>query len=179
MNITKLLGFFIGDCISADKMVLHLARILDHRLQLARKNPQSLVVRVKIANLLVISALGYMATLWTRSLAQLELMDRVIKDFIWSGQATGKTCQVDYATLIRPKDKGGMGLISVKHQTMAKVGKVMLWSVGEGEHTLQWILRAKIADLSTRRRGLRDYAWMISPIRTKPMGESALWAFFM
>lgn len=78
-------------------------------------------------------------------------MDLVIKDFVWSGQATGKCSHVDYATLIRAKDDSGLGLISVKHQTMAKVGKVMLWIVGDGDHMLQWILRDKIADLSAKR----------------------------
>lgn len=38
-NTTKLLGFFIGDSTSLDTMVPHLARTLEHRLQLTRLNP--------------------------------------------------------------------------------------------------------------------------------------------
>lgn len=167
-NTTKLLGFFIGESISPDIMVPHLARMLEHRLQLAKLNPQSLVVRVKIANLQIISALGYMAMLWTGSLQQLDHMDHIIKEFFWSSQENGKWPRVDYATLIRPKEEGGMGLIPVKHQIMARVRKALLWVLGEGEHTLQWILRAKIANLSAKCRGLWDYAWIFSLDKTKP-----------
>lgn len=72
-----------------------------------------------------------------------------------------------------------MGVISTKHQTMAKVGKGMLWVLMEGKHTLQWILRAKIANLFAKQRKVRDYAWIVSPDRTKPIEESAPWNLFV
>lgn len=62
----------------------------------------------------------------------------------------GKRPRVDYATITRPEEEGGLGLISVKHQTMAKIAKNMLWTVADGNHTLQWILRTKITDLSKK-----------------------------
>lgn len=138
----------------------------------------SLVVRVKIVNQFVSCVLGYMTTLYTGTMAQLEQLDKTIKDFVWSGQETGKRPRVDCATITRPEEKGGFGLISVKHQTMAKIAKNMLWTVGDGDHTLQWILRAKIANLSEKFWGRRDYTWLISPDKTRPKKGSVLWDFY-
>lgn len=134
-------------------MVKCLTSTLELRLQKARLNPQLLVVRVKIANQLVNSAVWYMTTLWTANMQQLEQFDKIIKDFVNSGQETGKHPRVDYATITRPKSEGGLGLISIKAQNFARVKKTILWIVGDGDHSLQWILRAKIADLSKKRLG--------------------------
>lgn len=176
-NVTKLLGFFIGECISSDRMVQHLAESLEKRLEKARLSPHSLIVRVEIANQFVVSVLGYMTTLYTDTIAQLEQLDMTIKDFVWSGQETGKWPCVDYATITRPEEEGGLGLIFVKHQTMARIAKNMLWMVANKDHTLQWILRAKITNLSEKRWRTRDYTWITSPDKTRPKKESTLWDF--
>lgn len=109
-----------------------------------------------------------MTILYTSTMAELEQLVRTIKAFVWSGQETGKRPRVDYATITRPEEEGGLGLISIKHQTMARITKNMLWMVAHSDHTLQWILRAKIANLSEKRWGTRNYTWFISPDKTRP-----------
>lgn len=101
----------------------------------------------------------------------MENMDRQVKDFIWSGMVDHLKPMVDYNTLVSPKDKGGMGLISIKGQTMALVAKVILLVVEEGEHTLQCIVREKISDLSKHKWGQRDYSWLVNNCRNKPVGR--------
>lgn len=81
-NLTKLLGFFIGENISSNCMVQHLAESLEKRLEKSRLSPHSLVVRVKIASQFVICVLGYMTPLYTGTMAQLEQLDWTIKDFV-------------------------------------------------------------------------------------------------
>lgn len=59
-GLTKLLGFFIGEDISANSMTKYLTKV-----KKAWKNPQSLMVRVKTANQLIICILWYMLTHYT------------------------------------------------------------------------------------------------------------------
>lgn len=68
------------------------------------------------------------------NLQTLEPYDRTIKDFLWSGQESGKRPRVEYATITKPKSKGGLGLISMKYQMMAMPQTTMLGIVVEGEH---------------------------------------------
>lgn len=87
----------------------------------------------------------------------------------------GRRPRVDYDTLLRMLAEGGLVLISIKAPTIAMAGKNILWTVAVGDHTLQWILRAKIVDLSERRWGCRDFSWLVSPQNTKPLDEFVLW----
>lgn len=50
---TKLLGFFVGVDLSPTYMVKYLTKALENRLKIAWRNPQSLMVRVKMANQLI------------------------------------------------------------------------------------------------------------------------------
>lgn len=112
---------------------------------------------------------------WTGEWAQLETFDSMIVDFMWSGQDTARRHRVSYAAICRPILHGGLGVISVRQQAIAKAGMTMLWVPQEGEDTLKCILREKVADLSERRWGTRDYSWLLVPCRTLPHDESALW----
>lgn len=69
-------------------------------------------------------------------MAQLEAWEKVVKDFVWSGQELGKRPRVDYATLLRSLVEGNLVLISIKAQTIAMAGKTVLWMVVVEEHTL-------------------------------------------
>lgn len=63
-NLSKFLGFFIGEDIFSNRMVQHLAENLEKILEKARLSPHSLVVRVKVANQFVNCVLGYMTMLY-------------------------------------------------------------------------------------------------------------------
>lgn len=95
---------------------------------------------------MVSNCLWYILHLWTGNFAALDSFDKMIRDFIWSGQDSGKRPKVDYLTLTLSKIEGGMGLIYVKTQTIAKAGTTILWTLQEGEHTLQSILRKKLGE---------------------------------
>lgn len=71
-------------------------------------------------------------------------MDRKIKDFIWSGKEEHKRPRIRCATLLKPIDEGDLGLISIKAQTFAMVGKMMLKITQEGDSMLQAIYRKKL-----------------------------------
>lgn len=103
-----------------------------------------------------------MVALWTRDFAQLHQFGKCIKDFVWSGQYVGKFPRVNYDTITRPKDEGRLGLISVEAHFIAMVGKTILWAAATGNHTLQWIIQAKLGELSERRWDTNDFTWLIS-----------------
>lgn len=51
---------------------------------------------------------------------------------------------------IEAEGEGGLGIISIKAQTIAMVGIMVLKVAQEGEHTLQHIYRGKIGKLSLK-----------------------------
>lgn len=86
-------------------MAKYIIHTLEDWLQKARLNPYLLVVRVNLVNQLVSSTLWYMLQLWTGDWEQLELFDRMLRDFIWSGQDFSKNPRVDYLTINVPRTR--------------------------------------------------------------------------
>lgn len=74
-----------------------------------------------------------------------------------------------------PKEKGGLGLISIDHQILALATKLILWVISHGEHQLKMILREKIYQLSLCKHGVADFSWVFLPCKTLPLNESQLW----
>lgn len=68
-------------------------------------------------------------------------------------QDFSKKPRVDFDMIQKPKARGGLGLISNKAQMIALAGKTMLWTIQEGDHTLQWIYRKKLGQMSLKRWG--------------------------
>lgn len=157
-SCSKLLGVFIGTEISPFVMGQALLTILEERLRRARKCLYTLAFRVAMANQLISNSLMYMLNLWPGDRKKLKEFDSLIRDFVWSGQYTGSRPKVDYETMKRAMDDGGLALLSTEEQTIALTIKMMLWIVQEGEHTAQHILRAKLGKLSLRKWGRDDYS---------------------
>lgn len=104
---------------------------------------------VVVANQMISNSLLYIIQLWPGRMQALDDLDKQIQNFVWSGQEDFKQPRVNYReTLLLPKDKGGRGLISVKHQFCTMVGGLILWSIGEGDQMLQHIIKKKLGDLS-------------------------------
>lgn len=121
----KLLGFYIGTNILGELMTNHLTATLEARLLKAKRRHYSLSMRVTIVNQLVIYANQFMLQLWMGKVEQLEMMDREVADFLWSGSEDNCRRRVDYAMITKAKEGGGLGLISFKNLTVAQVGKTI------------------------------------------------------
>lgn len=133
---SKLLGLHMGGDISPVQMEEKTLAALEARLQKARLKPHSLYTRVKIVNQLVNSGLWYVLQLWTGRLDTLERFDNIVKDFVWSGQDKDKRSRVDFLTLLKDLEEGGLALVSIKGQTIALLGKLLLWALQDDDHTL-------------------------------------------
>lgn len=165
---------YVGTEISPQRMKLTIVGLLEDRLTKARKSQHSLVDRVTIANQFISSSLWYLLNLWSGDLMELDGLDKLIRDFIWSGQDMGKLSRVDYKTMKKAKKDGGMGVLSIKEHTIALAAKLILWVPIEGDHTLQYIIRKKIGEMLEKRWGRQDYSWLVLPGRTKPENSSKL-----
>lgn len=96
----------------------------------------------------------------------------MIQNFVWSGQADSKKSRVEYIVLIRPKSKGGFGLISMRAQFTTMARTFILSVAVDGDKTLQHIIRKKIGDLSVVQSRNWDFSWMIPPHAVRPKGET-------
>lgn len=133
---------------------------------------------VTTASQFVSSALSYLVNLWTKTHKQLDDSDKAIWDFIWSGQDSGKLPRVDWETMKRDKGDSGIGVISMKEQTVALFAKAMLEILGDGDHMVQHILWKKIGALVEAKWGRDDFSWLVDLGRKKPEEESILWSAF-
>lgn len=138
-TISKVLGIYMGNDISPQRILDQLVDTLEKCLEKAKKNPYSLIVRLQIAKQMVSSKLWCNLQLWIGNMKLVEMFDSYIKDFVWSGQEHLKKPRVDYETIQKLKEEGGLGLIFNKSHTIAMGGKTMLWVVQEGDQTLQCI----------------------------------------
>lgn len=125
-NLSKLLGFYMGTDLSIARMTQYLTETLEKHLQYACKKFYSLAMRVLVANQLITSACWYMLQLWPGKKEVLEAFDKKVKDFVWSGKDMGRRPRVDYETILKPRDQGGLGLISFKAQKTTMAGKAVL-----------------------------------------------------
>lgn len=150
----------------------HLEQNLERRLQDGWLNPYSIPVCVVIANQMICSTAWYSIQLWPGSFDDLKRMDKAIKSFVWGGQEDTKRPKVAYEILLREKDKGGFGLISMMAQFVAMAVVSILWASGDGDHTLQHIIKEKIRELLTVRGEWPDFSWLILPYSTRSKGAS-------
>lgn len=70
---------------------------------------------------------------------------------------------------------GGLGLIGVEAKYDALSHSFMLWLLAEEEHPLRLILRSHIAQISEKRWGTADTAWIVSNCGTMQLTGSAPW----
>lgn len=81
-NWSKLFGFHIGDGISTTQLFTHLEAVLKKRLHDARLNPYSILVRVVVANQMVVNTFWYYIQLCPGKFVDLKAIDKEIKAFI-------------------------------------------------------------------------------------------------
>lgn len=72
----------MGVDVSMENMIVYLHDMLDKRLAMARRQPQTLFVRVQMVNQLVVSALFYMLQVYPRDFDLLDKMDSQVRNFV-------------------------------------------------------------------------------------------------
>lgn len=140
---SKYLGISMANQVSIAITKQHLLEKLQKRLDRAVKNPATLSGRVTIANHMILVVLWYMLLSWVGSEQDLDEMEGLVTRFIWT-QNKSKRHKVDHATIILPKHKGGLGLISLCHQVYALATKLIVWAISDKDHPLKSIIQHKL-----------------------------------
>lgn len=99
---------------------------MENKLAFAKKNPINLIARILIVNQVLYASLWYILALWVGDAKDLKHIDKIILNFLWAGQAQSACHRVNRATLLRPKLKGGLGLIDLFGHVAALAAKVIL-----------------------------------------------------
>lgn len=119
-----------------------------------------------IINHWIMGALWFILTIWIGDPSHLKIIEGIIIKFLWAGQSDSAKHWVDVATVMLPKDQGGLGVISVTNQVQALAGKVTLEALMDRKHPLETILRHHIQTLSFKRWGTTDFSWVFNHYKT-------------
>lgn len=114
---------------------------------------------------MVESTLWYTFSLWVGTAADIAKLESCILRFIWT-QNDSTRYKVDFASIILPTLKGGLGLVSISQQVKALLAKMIIWAISDGHHQLKTIIQGKIMDMSERKYGIRDYSSVFFPCRS-------------
>lgn len=174
-SATKLLGIHMAQLISEEKMTEFVTSRLEQEIIRWRKHTTTLMGRIAIVNHLILSQLWYTLTVWTGKMSTLENLQRMIVKFIWRGQNPAGRARVNINTLTKPRNMGGLGLISIPHQVRALAGGFFTWAIKAGDHPLRRLLQHRIRELSVKRWGSYDFTWIYAPCNTMPVDGSPLW----
>ena len=80
-----------------------------------------------IANQVLLSSMWYFTSCWIFVNSRITQIQRLIRNFLWSGSEDGHVrSKVAWATLIKPRELGGLGLIDPESQSKALLVKLMI-----------------------------------------------------
>mgnify|MGYP000341314776 CR=1 FL=1 len=85
------------------------------------------VGRIVVANQVLLASIWYIASAWIFSRASMNQIQRLIRNFLWSGKENSSPkARVAWHVITLPVDKGGLGLIDPWAQAKALLGKYIV-----------------------------------------------------
>ena len=89
--------------------------------------------RVVVANQVLLATMWYITSCWVFSSSCISQIQRLIKNFLWSGRDGQPTrAKVAWSVVTRPLAEGGLGLIDPIKQSRAFLGKLVVRSLLPG-----------------------------------------------
>lgn len=167
---TPLLGILVAQSLSSGKMEIILTEKLDGKLAKMKLRHLNLAARITVAKSLLLGCLWYMLLVWSGKLTFLNLLQKRIDTFVWTGQS-----RVARSTVLLSKQAGGLGLMGVVEHYRAMTWNLFMLIATEGLHPLRATLQGHIREASCRRWGLDDLTWMVSRCGNVKILGSAPW----
>lgn len=150
-HYSKLSGFVFGaGGIEQVALLQQIKEILNKAMKRAKMRPHSFMARVLAVNHLMMGSLWYLLTLWSGTDKELHEVQMLLINFLWAGQDILASHRINCRLLALPKSEGGVGLILFKHQVKALAAHFIFFTVPEGNHPLQLILRSRINEMSVQ-----------------------------
>jgi len=75
---------------------------------------------------MLLASTWYLAACWNPNPSMCSQVRRVIRNFIWGGEAALTRAKVKWDTLTLPIAKGGLGIIDPKSQSEALLAKLLV-----------------------------------------------------
>lgn len=125
VNATKYLGIYMVDQISSTITKEQLFIKIDKCLEKASRHQLSLTGRIIVANHIIQATLWYLLAIWVGDDEDIRQVEQTIKHYIWT-QNKSTRHKVNFDTITLPKKEGGLGLISIAHQTKALAAKILV-----------------------------------------------------
>ncbi len=131
----------------------------------------SLAGRILVANQVLLASMWYMAAAWNPSPAMCNLIQGIMRNFIWSGKASNARAKVKWETLVLPTAHGGLGIIDPKAQSKALLAKLFIRGLAPGGEPWKELLRHKANQVKLPVHDLgpstQDINWMFATTKLK------------
>ena len=108
-------------------------------------------------NQVILASVWYIASCWMLHSGIIAQVRRLVRNFLWGGSdGTRDTrARVRWATLILPRDEGGLGIIDPEIQIRALLSKLIVRGLFPGNEPWKKFLHAALQTVAPR-FGMRD-----------------------
>ena len=126
----RYLGCQVGVDIPKDVQISHLLMTIRKKLMFWSSANLSFAGRIVVANHVLLATIWYIASCWIFSRSCMGQVQRLIRNFLWSGNEGGPArAKVAWSKIILPRHKGGLGIIDPWDQSRALLGKFVIRSL--------------------------------------------------
>ena len=114
----------------------------------------SLAGRVVVANQVLLATMWYITSCWIFSRSCISQVQRLIRNFLWSGGDGSPTrAKVAWSVITLPTSRGGLGLIDPACQSRALLGKFVVRSLLPGSEPWKELLLHRLGRCTPRMGG--------------------------
>ena len=133
----RYLGCHVGLELSAEQQIAPLLLSIRRKLVFWSSARLSLAGRVVVANQVLLATMWYITSCWIFSRSCISQVQRLIRNFLWSGGDGSPTrAKVAWSVITLPTSRGGLGLADPACQSRALLGKFVVRSLLLGRQLL-------------------------------------------
>lgn len=167
---SPILGIPTAQSISNVRLEETIQTKVDNKLHKIQNRQLTLAARVTVANSVLLGCVWYFLFVWSGKECFLNCIQGKVDRFVWAGRS-----RVARAVATLPTSARGLGLINLAAQYRALTGSLMIWTTLNDPHPLRQILQCHIKEVSMRRWGTPDLAWIVTSCGTMRMSGSKTW----
>ena len=134
----------------------------------------SLAGRVVVANQVLLATMWYITSCWVFSSSCISQIQRLIRNFLWSGREGQPTrAKVAWTMVTRPLAEGGLGLIDLIEQSRAFLRKLMVKGLLPSSEPWKELLLQRIHASAPPSGGqwAPDVRWIFVEMRRSGLGR--------
>ena len=139
---TRYLGFQVGLDTTPAQQFLPVLASIRRKLAFWSTARLSLAGRALVVNQVLLATAWYVASCWCFSRSCVAQLRRLVRNFLWCGSDGSGTTRapVAWQTVILPQAEGGLGVIDLKLQSQALLGKLVIRGLTPGGQTWKLLL---------------------------------------